>query len=165
MNTLILAGGCFWGVDAYFNQLKGVTDTKSGYANGNKENPTYTEVCNGVATHAEAVKITYDSHIITLDQLLEQFFRIVEPTSLNKQGNDVGVQYRSGIYYEDELTKDAALAYIEKEQLNYAKKIVVQVEPLKQFFLAEDYHQDYLQKNPTGYCHIDLGLATPDEVK
>lgn len=165
MKTLILAGGCFWGVDAYFRQLKGVIATKSGYANGNKENPTYTEVCNGVATHAEAVKITYDPKGISLDQLLEHFFRIVEPTSLNRQGNDVGVQYRSGIYYEDLETKATADAYISKEQQKYKEKIVVQVEPLTQFFLAEDYHQDYLEKNPTGYCHIDLGLAKADEVK
>jgi len=165
MKTLTLAGGCFWGVDAYFRQLKGVIDTKSGYANGNKDNPTYTEVCNGIATHAEAVKITYDPSVLDLNKLLEHFFRIIDPTSLNKQGNDRGIQYRSGIYFEDELTQNKALAYIKKEQLKYSKPIVVEVEKLKHFYLAEDYHQDYLQKNPTGYCHIDLGLAKAEEVK
>lgn len=165
MKTLTLAGGCFWGVDAYFRQLKGVIDTKSGYANGNKDNPTYTEVCNGIATHAEAVKITYDPNILNLDKLLEHFFKIIDPTTLNKQGNDRGIQYRSGIYFEDELTQNKALEYIEKEQLKYDKPIVVEVEKLKHFYLAEDYHQDYLQKNPSGYCHIDLGLAKAEEVK
>lgn len=165
MKTLTLAGGCFWGVDAYFRQLNGVIDTKSGYANGNKDNPTYTEVCNGIATHAEAVKITYDSNILNLDKLLEHFFRIIDPTSLNKQGNDRGIQYRSGIYFEDELTQNIALEYIKTEQLKYDKPIVVEVEKLKHFYLAEDYHQDYLQKNPSGYCHIDLGLAKAEEVK
>ena len=165
MKNLILAGGCFWGVDAYFRQLKGVHDTKSGYANGNKENPTYREVCEGIATHAEAVKITYDPSVLSLNELLDHFFRIIDPTTLNRQGNDVGVQYRSGIYYDDDATKETSLKYIEKEQLNYKKKIVVQVEPLKNFYLAEDYHQDYLQKNPNGYCHIDLGLAKESEKK
>lgn len=165
MKNLILAGGCFWGVDAYFRQLKGVADTKSGYANGNKDNPTYREVCDGIATHAEAVKITYDPSILSLNDLLDHFFRIIDPTTLNRQGNDVGVQYRSGIYYDDEATKETALKYIEKEQQNFKKKIVVQVEPLKNYYLAEDYHQDYLQKNPTGYCHIDLGLAKESEKK
>ncbi len=165
MKTLILAGGCFWGVDAYFRQLKGVIDTKSGYANGNKDNPTYQEVCNGIATHAEAVKIDYDPKVITLNELLEQFFRIIDPTTLNRQGNDVGVQYRSGIYYDDEMTKETALAFIAKAQLEHTKKIVVQVEALTQFYLAEDYHQEYLQKNPTGYCHIDLNLAKASEKK
>lgn len=165
MKTLYLAGGCFWGVEAYFNQLKGVIDTEVGYANGNKENPTYREVCDGLATHAEAVKIVYDPRMITLDTLFNHFYRIIDPTSLNKQGNDIGVQYRSGIYYEDEDTKEVALSYIQKEQLNYKKPIVVSVEPLKNFYLAENYHQDYLKKNPTGYCHIDLNLAQEDEIK
>lgn len=165
MKTLILAGGCFWGVDAYFRQLKGVIDTKSGYANGNIDNPTYQEVSNGIATHAEAVKITYDPSILELNQLLEQFFRIIDPTSLNKQGNDIGIQYRSGIYYEDEATKKTATEYINNEQKKYNKRIAVQVEPLTQFFLAEAYHQDYLKKNPNGYCHIDLGLVKASERK
>lgn len=165
MKTVILAGGCFWGVEAYFKQIKGVVDTSCGYANGNKENPTYKEVCNGLATHAEAVEIKYNENETSLDKIFEHFFRIIDPTSLNKQGNDVGVQYRSGIYYLDEDTKEKALAFIEKEQENFSKPIVVSVEPLNNYFLAEEYHQDYLEKNPTGYCHIDLGLAKEDEKK
>ncbi len=165
MKTLILAGGCFWGVEAYFKQLNGVIDTECGYANGNKNNPTYEEICNGYATHAEAVHIAYDETKISIDKLFEHFFRIINPTSMNRQGNDYGIQYRSGVYYEDEETKEHALAFIQKEQKNYRMKIVVAVEPLTNFYLAESYHQDYLDKNPRGYCHIDLGLAKEDEKK
>ncbi|WP_035357121.1 peptide-methionine (S)-S-oxide reductase MsrA, partial [Acholeplasma granularum] len=165
MKKIVLAGGCFWGVEAYFKQLKGVVDTSSGYANGNFNNPTYEQVCKGIATHAEAVSITYDEKLISLEKLLEHFFRIIDPTSLNKQGNDVGLQYRSGIYYTTEVEKQIAETYIQKEQLNYDKSIVVSVEPLTEYYLAEEYHQDYLDKNPNGYCHIDLGLVKADEVK
>src|SRR5690606_24452178 len=141
------------GVEAYFKQLKGVMNTSVGYANGNKENPTYQEVCNGIANHAEAVQITYNENESNLNVLLEHFFRIIDPTSLNRQGHDIGIQYRSGIYYHDEETKQAALNYIIQEQKKYTKKIVVAVEPLKNYYLAENYHQDYLDKNPNGYCH------------
>lgn len=165
MKTLILAGGCFWGVEAYFKQLNGVLDTECGYANGNKQNPTYEEICNGYATHAEAVRILYDETKIPLDRLFEHFFRIIDPTTLNRQGHDHGIQYRSGIYFTDEVTKSRALSYIEKEQAKYKKPIVVSVEPLKEFYEAEKYHQDYLDKNPSGYCHVDLGLAKEDEKK
>src|SRR5690606_26521867 len=133
--------------------------------NGNKENPTYEEICNGYATHAEAVRIQYDASKITLDKLFEHFFRIIDPTTLNRQGNDLGVQYRSGIYFSDEATKESALSFIENEQSKYKKSIVVSVEPLKDFYDAENYHQDYLDKNPRGYCHIDLNLAKEDEKK
>ncbi|WP_162164024.1 peptide-methionine (S)-S-oxide reductase MsrA [Acholeplasma hippikon] len=165
MKKIILAGGCFWGVEAYFKQIKGVLDTSCGYANGNKENPTYREVCDGVATHAEAVEILYDENETNLDKIFEHFFRIIDPTTLNRQGHDVGVQYRSGIYYLDEETKEKAIEYINKEQAKYDKKIVVSVEPLTNYYLAEAYHQDYLDKNPTGYCHVDLSLAKEDEKK
>lgn len=165
MKTIVFAGGCFWGVEAYFKQLKGVYDTNVGYANGNKENPSYTEVCNGVATHAEVVKIDYEPKEISLEKLLEHFFRIIDPTSLNRQGNDKGIQYRSGIYYTELETKDISNKFIAEEQKNYQKPIVVSVEPLKNFYLAETYHQDYLDKNPTGYCHVDLGLVKDEEKK
>lgn len=165
MRRIILAGGCFWGVEAYFKQLKGVVHTSTGYANGNIENPSYKEVCNGIATHAEAVEVVFDPKVTSLSKIFEHFFRIIDPTSLNKQGNDIGVQYRSGIYFEDEEDKQEALAYIKKEQEKYSKPIVVAVEPLENYYLAEDYHQDYLEKNPGGYCHIDMGLAKEDEKK
>lgn len=165
MKEITFAGGCFWGVEAYFKQLKGVIDTSVGYANGNKENPSYREVCDGVATHAEAVYIKYEEKEISLNQLFEHFFRIIDPTTMNRQGHDIGVQYRSGIYYHDFMTRDFALEYIAAEQKNYQKKIVVSVEPLKNYYLAENYHQDYLDKNPGGYCHVDLNLAKEDEKK
>jgi len=165
MKEITFAGGCFWGVEAYFKQLKGVVDTSVGYANGNKEHPTYQEVCNGIANHAEAVHITYDEKETNVNVLLEHFFRIIDPTTLNKQGHDIGIQYRSGIYYHDEQTKQAALDFIKEEQKKYTKTIVVALEPLKNYYLAENYHQDYLDKNPGGYCHVNLSLASEDEKK
>lgn len=165
MKRIVFAGGCFWGVEAYFKQLKGVIDTSVGYANGNKRNPTYEEVCHGLATHAEAVEVKYDEMQITLQQLFDHFFRIIDPTTLNRQGNDFGIQYRSGIYYEERSTKDAADQYIGQIQKNYQNPVVVSVELLKDYDLAENYHQDYLKKNPTGYCHVDLNLAKEDEKK
>ena len=165
MKEITFAGGCFWGVEAYFKQLRGVLDTSVGYANGNKENPSYREVCDGIATHAEAVYIKYEENEISLFQLFEHFFRIIDPTTMNRQGHDIGVQYRSGIYYHDLDTKEQALQYIAEEQKKYTKKIVVAVEPLKNYYLAENYHQDYLGKNPGGYCHVDLNLAKEDEKK
>ncbi len=165
MKEITFAGGCFWGVEAYFKQLRGVVDTSVGYANGNKENPSYREVCDGIATHAEAVYIKYEENEISLFQLFEHFFRIIDPTTMNRQGHDIGVQYRSGIYYHDLDTKEQALQYIAEEQKKYSKKIVVALEPLKNYYLAENYHQDYLDKNPGGYCHVDLNLAKEDEKK
>ncbi|HEY8406305.1 MAG TPA: peptide-methionine (S)-S-oxide reductase MsrA [Acholeplasma sp.] len=165
MKEITFAGGCFWGVEAYFKQLKGVVDTSVGYANGNKEHPTYQEVCNGIANHAEAVHITYDEKETNVNVLLEHFFRIIDPTTLNRQGHDIGIQYRSGIYYHDEETKQAALDFIKEEQKKYTKTIVVALEPLKNYYLAENYHQDYLDKNPGGYCHVNLSLASEDEKK
>ena len=165
MKKIVLAGGCFWGVEAYFKQLKGVENTSCGYANGDTKNPTYSEVCNGMANHAEAVEVTYNPEQISLEKLFEHFFRFVDPTSINKQGNDIGIQYRSGIYYYDELSKETAIKYLEQQQKNYSEPIAITVEPVKNYYLAEAYHQDYLGKNPTGYCHVDLGLVKEDEKK
>ncbi|CCV64541.1 Peptide methionine sulfoxide reductase MsrA [Alteracholeplasma palmae J233] len=164
MNKIYLAGGCFWGVEAYFKQLKGVLDTKVGYANGNKENPTYEEVCSGLYHFSEAIEIIYTNEV-RLETILEHFFRIINPFSLNKQGGDIGIQYRTGIYYETLETKEIALKFIEKKQSESSQKIVVEVEPLVNFYDAEKYHQDYLTKNPNGYCHIDLGLLKDEEKK
>lgn len=165
IKQIVLAGGCFWGVDRYFSNLKGVSSVTSGYANGNYLNPTYEDVCSNIATHTEAVLIKYDSNLLTLDVILNHFFRIIDPFSLNKQGNDIGIQYRSGIYYENEEDHKIILNYINKLQKNYDKKIVVEVEELKNYSLAEEYHQDYLLKNPNGYCHINLDLLKLDERK
>jgi len=165
MKKIILAGGCFWGVEAYFNQLKGVLETSVGYIDGNKKNPTYKEVCDGRATHAEAIEVTYDELVITLEKVLEQFFRIIDPFSRNRQGHDIGRQYRTGIYYENEDDKIKALNYMELVFGKDLAKVATEVKKSLDYELAEEYHQDYLKKNPGGYCHIDMGLAKKEEVK
>lgn len=163
MKKIIFAGGCFWGVEAYFNQLKGVVSTRVGYIDGNKDNPSYEEVCNGTANHAEAVEIFYNG--IELEELLDHYFRIIDPTAIDRQGPDVGRQYRTGIYFSKLSDLEIIVKYIKDEQKKYDDPIAVEVKPESAFYLAENYHQDYLEKNPGGYCHIDLGLATADEKK
>lgn len=152
-----LAGGCFWGVEAFFKRIPGVVRTNAGYANGITQNPGYYDIPK--TGHAETVQITYDPETVGLSELLSFYFLIIDPTSLNKQGNDRGTQYRTGIYY----TEDKDRAVIEKtlmeEQKKHAKKLAVEVRPLENYSPAEDYHQDYLGKNPGGYCHIDLSMA------
>ena len=157
--TIYLAAGCFWGTEGYFKKIEGVVDTEVGYANGNIENPTYDQVCRKRTGFAETVRIKYDDEVISLKEILDHYFRIIDPTSLNKQGNDVGTQYRTGIYYEDEGLQDTVQAFLDKKQELYSSKIQVENKKLENFYEAEDYHQDYLDKNPGGYCHIDLGLA------
>ena len=158
--SIYLAGGCFWGVEAYMERVNGVVDVVSGYANGDDEqpNPSYEDVIRG-SGHAETVKVTYDADKTDLDTILKYYFRVVDPTSVNKQGNDRGVQYRSGIYYTDQEDKAVIDAALKRVQAQYKQKIVVEHEALDNFYLAEMYHQDYLAKNPNGYCHIDLSLA------
>lgn len=156
--TIYLAGGCFWGLEAYFERIDGVIDAVSGYANGNTQNPSYQDVIAG-SGHAETVKVDYDPNKISLHDILRRYFRVVDPTSVNKQGNDRGLQYRTGIYFTDEADRAQIEEDIAREQKKYSKKIVVEVQPLQQFFAAEEYHQDYLRKNPNGYCHIDVSLA------
>lgn len=157
LKKIWLAGGCFWGVEAYMSRVPGVADVTVGYANGKTENPTYQDVCYNNTGHAETVEVSYDPARISLENLLAEYFEIIDPTSLNQQGNDRGSQYRTGIYYSDH---DNDLPVIESvlvsQQKKYAKPIVTEVEPLKQYFLAEEYHQDYLEKNPGGYCHISF---------
>lgn len=156
--TIYLAGGCFWGVEAYMERVEGVVDAVSGYANGATANPSYEQVIRG-SGHAETVKVTYDADKTDLDTILKYYFRVIDPTSLNKQGNDRGVQYRSGVYYTDSKDKAIVDAAIKQLQGKYKQKIVVENETLDNFYLAEMYHQDYLAKNPNGYCHVDLSLA------
>lgn len=156
MKKIVLAGGCFWGVEEYFSRIDGVKETKVGYANGHKENPTYEEVCTGLTGHAEAIYIEYAQDEVTLDKILEKYFGIIDPTVLNRQGPDIGHQYRTGIYYIDEEDLEVINEYKEKEQLKYDKPIVTEIEPLKCFYDGEEYHQSYLKKNPGGYCHINL---------
>ncbi len=156
--SIYLAGGCFWGVEAYMERVDGVVDAVSGYANGDSANPSYEQVIRG-SGHAEAVKVTYDADKIDLDTILKYYFRVIDPTSLNKQGNDRGVQYRSGVYYTDNDDKAVIEAALKRVQSQYKQKVVVENEALDNFYVAEMYHQDYLAKNPNGYCHVDLSLA------
>ncbi|WP_251442102.1 peptide-methionine (S)-S-oxide reductase MsrA [Veillonella intestinalis] len=155
--TIYVAGGCFWGVEGYFKRVKGIVATEVGYANGKTEAPTYEQVCKEDTGHAETVKLEYDRHIITLEEILLHLLRIVDPYSVNKQGGDVGVQYRTGVYYTDEADK----AKVERlfKHVDPEGKFAIEVKPLEQFFDAETYHQDYLDKNPDGYCHVSLHKA------
>ena len=159
LHTIYLAGGCFWGMEAYVKRLPGVSSTDVGYANGNTENPTYEEVCHNNTGHAETVKVVYDTSRISTDMLLDGFFKVVDPISVNRQGNDRGSQYRSGIYYVDEADKTVAEAAVTRLQRKYKASIATEVLPLDNFYMAEKYHQDYLDKNPNGYCHINLSDA------
>ncbi|MGM8884337.1 bifunctional peptide-methionine (S)-S-oxide reductase MsrA/peptide-methionine (R)-S-oxide reductase MsrB [Psychrobacter sp. 1U2] len=156
--SIYLAGGCFWGVEAYMERVDGVVDAVSGYANGDTANPSYEQVIRG-SGHAETVKVTYDADKTDLETILKYYLRVIDPTSLNKQGNDRGVQYRSGIYYTDKEDKAVIDAALTRVQSQYKQPIVVENKALDNFYLAEMYHQDYLAKNPNGYCHVDLSLA------
>ncbi len=158
MKEIYLAGGCFWGMQAYFDLKDGIINTVVGYANGRTQNPTYQEVCTDTTGHAETLFIQYDENIISLDKILSYFWKVIDPTSLNKQGGDMGSQYRTGIYYVDESDLNTIKASVDKEQNNYNEIIVTEIESLKYFYPAEEYHQKYLQKNPNGYCHIDLNI-------
>ena len=157
-----LAGGCFWGLEAYLDKLNGVVYTDVGYANGNTENPTYEQVCNSNTGHAETVYVQYDPKRIDLATLLTYFFKVVDPTSVNRQGNDRGVQYRSGVYYKDSEDLAVINRVIALEQSKYKEKIATEVVPLRNYYVAEAYHQKYLEKNPNGYCHIDLTILDKD---
>lgn len=158
--TIYLAGGCFWGVEAYYQRLAdGVISTEVGYANGNTEDPTYQEVCRGDTGFVEALKLEYDADQLPLREVLAHFFRIVDPTTADRQGNDIGDQYRPGIYFVDEEDFDEICDYIDARRKDYASGIVIEVFPLDNFYEAETYHQHYLNKNPSGYCHVNLNLA------
>ena len=160
MNTkdIYLAGGCFWGTEHFFKQIEGVIETEVGFANGNTENPTYKEVYTDETGYAETVHVKYNPDVVSLNFLLQMFFKAIDPTSLNKQGHDEGTRYRTGIYY----TNNDDICIIEKalndEQKKYEQPLVVENLPLKNFYTAEEYHQDYLDKNPDGYCHLPLSL-------
>lgn len=159
MNTQIcLAGGCFWGTEHFLRQIRGVTHTEVVYANGTTTAPTYQEVCTGKTGHAEAVMVTFDTDVLSLQLLLTLYFRSIDPTQLNAQGYDQGTQYRTGIYYLHEEHKPIIEAELAKLATHYDKPIVVEVLPLHCSYPAEDYHQDYLINNPGGYCHIRPGL-------
>lgn len=162
---IVVAGGCFWGVEEYYRRVKGILTTKCGYAQGMIENPTYQQVKTGTTYHAESVYLTYDSQIISAEKIMELLFRIIEPVSLNKQGEDEGTQYRTGIYCLNEDDLKLAHEMIQKLQESYQEKVVVEVEMLDKFYDAEEYHQKYLVKNPAGYCHVDFRKLKPEECK
>ena len=155
---IYFAGGCFWGTQHLIKQIRGVVRTEVGYANGTTPNPTYEEVYTDTTGYVETVRIEYNPEEVSLKLLLEIFFRSIDPTSLNRQGGDIGTRYRTGVYYTD--TED--LATIEQMFLlikeDYDEDIVVELEPLRSFYPAEEYHQDYLDKNPSGYCHVPYWL-------
>lgn len=156
VQKIYFAGGCFWGVEEYFSRINGVIDSISGYANGTTMNPTYEDVITHTTGFAETVEVTYDEKVVSLEELIGYYLKVVDPVSVNKQGNDVGDNYRSGIYYIRENDKRVISTILGIEQSKYEKPIVVDNLPLDSFYKAEEYHQDYLKKNPNGYCHIDL---------
>ena len=151
---IYLAGGCFWGTQKYLDSVRGVLKTEVGYANGNTENPTYEEVCSCGTGHAETVHVWYDAQQVSLGELLELYFGAVNPTSVNRQGGDIGSQYRTGIYYVDEKDLPAIERSLNQLQSRCDKPVAIEAKPLENFFPAEEYHQKYLDKNPNGYCHI-----------
>lgn len=158
MKEIYFAGGCFWGTEHYFKQLRGVVDTKVGYANGNTDNPTYREVCTDKTGFAETVRVVYDPDVITLEFLTEMYFRAIDPTSVDQQGPDIGSQYRTGIYYKDDADKAEIRKVYDSMRQKLGSRMAVEFLPLKNFYYAEEYHQDYLDKNPAGYCHLPSSL-------
>jgi peptide-methionine (S)-S-oxide reductase len=157
LETAILGGGCFWCLEAVYDELMGVVSVESGYAGGKVAGPTYQEVCTGATGHAEVVRVNFDPQVISYREILEIFFTIHDPTTMNRQGADVGTQYRSVIFYRDEGQKQVAgqvIQEIEAEKI-WDKPVVTQLEPFKDFYIAEDYHQEYFKKNPyQGYCQM-----------
>ena len=151
---IYLAGGCFWGTEKYLENIPGILTTEVGYANGNTDNPTYEEVCYNNTGHAETVKVEYDDDRIGLLYILELYYDVINPVSINRQGGDVGSQYRTGIYYVDDRDEAVIQGSIDELQKKYKEKIAIEVKPLINYYKAEEYHQKYLDKNPDGYCHI-----------
>ena len=158
MNEIYFAGGCFWGTQHYLKQIRGVVATAVGYANGTTPNPTYEEVYSDLTGYVECVSVEYDPAAITLRRLVELYFASIDPTLLNRQGNDVGTRYRTGIYYTREEDRATIAEVYLAEQRKYESELATEVEPLRCFVAAEAYHQDYLEKNPAGYCHLPAAL-------
>jgi len=159
MHTFVLAGGCFWCLDAVYRTLNGVSEVVSGYVGGTVPNPSYEAVCTGETGHAEVVAVTFDPEVIPDDVILDVFFTLHDPRQLNRQGNDVGTQYRSAMFFEDDLQKSLFESAIERANDMWGGGVVTQLEPLRDFYSAEEYHQDFFAKNPgQGYC---LAVAVP----
>ena len=155
---IYLAGGCFWGTEHFFKQIEGVIETEVGFANGHTEDPSYKEVYTDTTGHAETVRIKYNDEVVGLEFLLQMFFKAIDPTSLNKQGHDEGTRYRTGIYYQNASDLPVIEKVYAEQQAQYSEPLVVEKLPLQKFYSAEEYHQDYLDKNPEGYCHLPLEL-------
>ena len=158
IKSIYFAGGCFWGTEHFFKQIEGVTFTETGYANGSTPDPTYRQVYTDTTGYAETVHVEYDNDVIDLEFLVRMFFKAIDPTSLNRQGEDVGTRYRTGIYYTDAEELPCIKKIYDEIGRQYENPLVVELEPLKNFYRAEDYHQDYLENNPDGYCHLPLEL-------
>lgn len=156
IKEIYLAGGCFWGTEKYLENITGILNTDVGYANGQTKNPTYEEVCHNNTGHAETVKVEYDDTIIGLSFILELYYDVINPVSINRQGGDIGSQYRTGIYFTDALDEVLIRSSIEELQKKYKERIAIEVKPLVNYNKAEEYHQKYLNKNPNGYCHIGV---------
>jgi len=165
VKEIYIAGGCFWGVQAYFNLVKGILSTEVGYANGNLTHPTYEDLTSHRATQAEALYIKYDEKVISLETILSHMLRFINPTSVDKQGGDRGHQYRTGVYFVDENDKKIIEKVFQAKEKETESKFAIEVKKLENFYPAEEYHQDYLEKNPNGYCHVDLRLVKDDERK
>ncbi|MBQ9285129.1 MAG: peptide-methionine (S)-S-oxide reductase MsrA [Bacteroidaceae bacterium] len=158
MKEIYLAGGCFWGTEHFFKQIEGVVDTEVGFANGHTMQPTYEEVYTDATGYAETVRICYDEQVADLEFLLRMFFKAIDPLSLNRQGHDEGTRYRTGVYYTDEDDLPVIRKIFAEQQAMLDGPIVVEVEPLRTFWPADEHHQDYLDKHPDGYCHLPLEL-------
>ena len=158
MKEIYLAGGCFWGTEHYFKQIDGVLETETGFANGNTDNPTYEEVYTDTTGYAETVRVAYDETKVSLEFLIDMFFHAIEPTLLNRQGHDEGTRYRTGVYYTDETELPVIKRIFDEKQKLYDQPIVTEIAPLRNFFPADEYHQDYLDKHPDGYCHLPVEL-------
>ncbi len=163
MEKFVLGGGCFWCLDSAFAEFKGVRDVTCAYTGGELENPSYERVCDGNTGHAEVVSIEFDENVITSEQILEVFFTLHDPTQLNRQGADVGTQYRSSMFYTSEAQREVFEAAAEKTKEIWGENVVTEISPLPEFYRAEEYHQDYFAKNPNqGYC---LAVVAPKVAK
>ncbi len=165
MKSIVVAGGCFWGVEHYYSLVKGIKNTKVGYANSQLKDINYQQTCSGEYEAVEAVFLEYDETVISINKIVELLFRIIDPTSINKQGEDTGIQYRSGIYSNDQDELKIIKQMISEYQNDYPQKIVVEVCELENFYDAEEYHQKYLVKNVNGYCHVDFTKLTEADKK
>lgn len=161
MRKIYLAGGCFWGIQGYFTRVAGVLESSVGYANSRIANPSYELVCSGISGAAEALELVYDEGRLGLSEIVDRLLSIIDPSALNYQANDIGTQYRNGVYYLQEYSSDEAVIKerVRAWEQRSGRKAVTEILPLQNFYLAESYHQNHLQANPHGYCHIDIEAA------